>query len=116
MVVHLVLFQPRAGLPVEERSRLVEAYARALRDIPAIRRARFGRRVTHGRAYEQLMTEPYEYAALIELDDLSGLQDYLEHPAHVELAERFFASFDTALMYDYDMIEGEDAIRSLASL
>lgn len=116
MIVHIVLFRPRAGLTVEERSELVEAYCRALRDIPAIRRSRFGRRVTHGRPYERSMTEPYEFAALLEFDDVDGLQRYLEHPAHAELAGRFFASLESALMYDYEVEDDGEALRRLALL
>ena len=106
MIAHIVLFRPKAQLSPDERSALVAAFARALRDIPAIRRSRVGRRVTHGRGYEQLMREDYEYVALLEFDDLAGLKAYLQHPAHEELAERFFASFDAALMYDYEISDG----------
>lgn len=114
MIVHVVLFRPRAGLTAAEHLQLVEAFSRALRAIPAIRRTRVGRRVRHGRPYEQLMTENFEYAAMLEFEDLRALRDYLEHPAHAELAERFFASFETALMYDYEMDEGDEALKALA--
>ena len=102
MVAHIVLFRPRASLTSDERTALIDAFARALHEIPSIRRSYVGRRVTHGRGYEQLMKEDYEYAAVLEFDDMSGLLAYLQHPAHKDLGERFFASFDAALMYDYE--------------
>ena len=103
MIAHVVLFKPKAGLDPAARERLAAAFERALREIPSIRRAHIGRRVTHGRAYEQLMTVDYAYAAILEFDDVAGLQTYLTHPAHDTLGALFFEAFDVALMYDYDM-------------
>lgn len=113
MITHLVLFRPRAGLSPVERIELTDALRTALRAIPSIRRARIGRRVTHGRLYEQAMRVDYEFAALLEFDDISGLKAYLEHPAHDALATRFFSVVDEALMYDFELGEGEDGLTSL---
>ena len=55
----------------------------------------------------------YEFAALLEFDDLAGLTAYLEHPAHDALAERFFKVVDEALMYDFELGEGEDGLANL---
>jgi hypothetical protein len=109
VITHLVLFRPRDGLSPTERAQLIEALRNALRTIPSIRRARLGRRVTHGRPYEQSMRH-YEFAALLEFDDVTGLTAYLEHPAHDALAERFFKVVDEALMYDFQLGEGEDGL------
>jgi hypothetical protein len=106
MIAHVVMFQPKAHLSADERGALVASFSRALREIPSIRHSRVGRRVTHGRGYEQLMRVHYEYIALLEFDDVEGLRAYLEHPAHEDLAEGFFASFEHALMYDYELTEG----------
>ena len=104
MIAHVVLFRPRAELTDAERSSLVDAFTRALNQIPSIRRSRVGKRVTHGRpGYEQMMREHYEYIAVIEFDDREGLKAYLDHPAHKELASQFFSAFDAALMYDFDL-------------
>ena len=107
------MFRPKANLADGERQALVDAFTAALRGIPSIRRARIGKRVTHGRPYEALMRVHYEYAAILEFDDLAGLTSYLEHPAHDALAARFFASFDEALMYDFDVKEGEAGLADL---
>jgi hypothetical protein len=105
MIAHVVLFKPRADLRAEERDALITSFERALRDIPFISRARVGRRVTHGRPYEALMRVDYQYAALLEFDDIAALKAYLEHPAHAELASRFFTAFEEALMYDFALTE-----------
>jgi hypothetical protein len=103
MVAHVVLFKPKANLSEEARQQLMDAFSRALREIPTIRRAHIGRRVQHGRSYEQLMTVDYEYAAIIEFDSVAGLSAYLEHQAHEALGRLFFEGFEVALMYDYAM-------------
>lgn len=107
MVAHVVLFKPRPGLDAAARQRLAAAFQQALSDIPSIRRARIGKRVTHGRPYEQLMTVDYEYAAILEFDSLDDLKAYLTHGAHDALGALFFEAFEVALMYDYEM--GSDA-------
>ena len=112
MIRHLVLFRPRAGLSADERSGLAAALRGAIKAIPSIRRARVGRRVTHGRPYEQQMQVDYEYAAMLDFDDLGGLKMYLEHPAHEALATRFFTVLDESLIYDFEFEEGD----GLASL
>jgi hypothetical protein len=113
VIAHIVLFKPRTDLPEAERRGLVDALTRALREIPSIRRARVGRRVLHGRPYESLMRANYEYAALLEFDDIAGLTSYLEHPAHDVLGARFFAAFEEALMYDFQLEEGADGVAAI---
>ena len=73
MITHVVLFRPRADLSTEQRAGLADAMRTAIGSIPSIRRARIGRRVTVGRPYEQLMRVDYEYAAILEFEDLAGL-------------------------------------------
>jgi len=114
MVAHVVLFRPRDHLPAAARQRLIEAFTRALREIPSIRRAHVGRRVMHGRPYERLMAVNYEYAALLEFEDLAQLEAYLAHEAHNALGSLFFEAFDVALMYDYEMREGDAGVAFLA--
>lgn len=104
MTVHLVLFRPKADLTADQRAALASSFEAALRAIPAIRKARVGRRVLVGRPYEQQMRD-YPYAAVIEFDDEAGLRAYLDHPAHQQLAARFFESFEDALIYDFELQE-----------
>jgi hypothetical protein len=106
MIAHLVLFRPKASLSEEDRHGLADALATAIREIPSIRRARVGTRVTHGRPYELLMRTHYSHAAILEFDDLDGLRAYLDHPAHEALAASFFAAFEEGLFYDFELGEG----------
>ena len=110
MIAHIVLFRPRADLTAGDRQNLVRAFRLALREIPAVRRSRVGRRILHGRQYEQVTRENYEYAAILEFDDAAGLTAYLEHPAHARLGELFSSAFEAALIYDYELRDGQDAL------
>ena len=110
MVAHVVLFKPRPGLDASTRQRLADAFQQASREIPSIRRAHIGRRVMHGRPYEQLMTVDYEYAAIMEFDSAAGLAAYLAHDAHEALGRLFFDAFEVALMYDYEMTSDAAAL------
>jgi hypothetical protein len=114
MVTHVVLFRPRPDLTDRDRRIFVAALERALCEIPSIRRANIGRRVRHGQAYESAMVEDLEYGAVLEFDDLAGLRTYLEHPAHIELGERFNKSIAAACVYDYEMQVGTDLTGPLA--
>src|SRR5262245_30568558 len=114
MLTHLLLFRPKADLETQDRAALVSVLRQALRSIPSIRGARIGRRVMNGRPYEQAMRVNYEFAALLEFDDVAGLKAYLEHPAHDALAARFFSVVDDALIYDFELVEGEEGLANLA--
>jgi len=110
MVAHVVLFKVKPDLDAAVRQRLAAAFEQALREIPSIRRAHIGRRITHGRPYEQLMSVDYEYAAILEFDSPAGLEAYLAHGAHDALGALFFEAFDVALMYDYEMGEAHELL------
>ena len=102
MVSHLVLLKPRPDLSDEGRERLVSAFERAIRDIPAVRGVRVGRRVVLGAGYEAGMPDVADYLVLIDFDDLDDLNAYLAHPAHADLGARFSDSLAAALVFDFE--------------
>ena len=93
----------QADLSPRDRQSLVDAFNRAVREIPTVRDVQIGRRVIHGAAYEMAAPNSADYVASIAFDDLAGLQTYLGHPAHEELARRFYQSLSSALIYDFEM-------------
>lgn len=110
MIVHVILFTPRSGLPQAVRRDLVTALAAAAAAIPAVKRFRVGKRVRHGLpGYEQSMLDDYAFAAIVEFDDLEGLRSYLAHPSHAAIGRHFSASASRSLAYDYEMVEAADA-------
>ena len=104
MIAHIVLLQPRADLTDEQRRAALETLAHAAANVPEIRSFRLGRRVTHGLpGYEQLMAVDYEFALVIEVDDVAALTRYLRAPAHEALGHLFSTATTAALAYDYEM-------------
>jgi hypothetical protein len=108
MLTHLVLMKPRADLSDADRSTLIDAFERAIREIESVRSVRVGRRVVHGAGYEATAPDIAEYIAVIDFDDLPGLQEYLRHPAHDELGARFGQSLRSAVVYDFEVGGVED--------
>ena len=65
---------------------------------------RFGRRVRHGAGYERNAPDTGAFLAIVEFGDRAGLNAYLAHPAHDELAAAFGRSLSAALVYDFEML------------
>ena len=103
MVWHLVLMKPRGDLSAADRQALLDAFGRAVREIPTVREVRIGRRVQHGAAYETAAPDSADFMVSIGFENLSDLQTYLRHPAHEELADRFYKSLSSALIYDFEL-------------
>ena len=103
MVAHVVLFRPKPDITSPDRQAMFDALEAAATSIPSVRRFHIGTRVTHGAKYEQLMVEDYPFAAVIEFDDLPGLQEYLQHPTHRSLGDLFYRLWEAGMVYDYEM-------------
>ena len=102
MIAHVVLMTPRQDLSDRDRRAFAEAFERAVREIPSVRGVRLGRRVRHGAGYENAGQPPADYLAVIDFDDVAGLQAYLRHSAHVEVGERFGTALTSAAVYDFE--------------
>jgi hypothetical protein len=113
MLAHVLLFRPRRDLAPDARQELIAAFDTALSAIPSIRRWRIGPRVVFGHAYETRMRVDYPYLAILEFENAAALTAYLEHPAHAQLAARFFAAVEDLLVYDFEMVDERDRLRAL---
>jgi Stress responsive A/B Barrel Domain len=103
MIAHIVLLQPKPDLTGAQREEALETIRRSAANLPEVR-LRLGRRVTQGLpGYEQLMTQDFEFALVVEVDDLDALKRYLAAPAHVALGNLFYSATAAALAYDYDL-------------
>jgi hypothetical protein len=116
VIAHIILLEPRPDLSDRDRDAALEAFRRAAADVSDIRRFKIGRRVTHGLpGYEQLMTRNFEYAIVIEFDDVEALKRYLAAPAHHVLGTLFTTATTAALAYDYRMVDAQDAATLLST-
>lgn len=106
MIAHIVLLQPRADLTSQQRDEAIVTLRRTAGSVAEVRRCRLGRRVKHGLpGYEPLMVHDFEFALIIEFDDVEALKRYLLAPAHAALGELFYTATSSALAYDYAIEE-----------
>ena len=110
MISHVVLFRAKSSLSHDERERLASAFEHAVQQIPTVRAVRVGRRVNVGADYEQRSGESADVFIAIDFDDMAGLSTYLEHPAHIELGERFNSAASTSLVFDFEVTQGTSGI------
>ena len=97
-----------------ERTAVVEQLKTAIAQCPTVRGCRVGRRVQHGLpGYEQQMSEDYQFALILEFDDVEGLLAYLRNPAHAGIGGLFTSAASASLAYDYEVAELGDAERLL---
>jgi hypothetical protein len=114
MIAHVVLFSPKPHLLQADRRALLDALVAASADIPSIKRFRVGKRVKHWLpGYEQLMLDDYEFAAIIEFDDIGALKTYLGHSSHTVIGQHFTASASRSLAYDYELVDASEVSQLL---
>jgi hypothetical protein len=102
VIAHIVLFQPKPDLTEAQRADALETMRTSAANIPDVRRFRLGHRVKHGLpGYEQLMPQDFDFALIVEVDDVDALKRYLQAPAHDALAHLFYTATSAALAYDY---------------
>jgi hypothetical protein len=104
MIVHLVLFTPRADLSDVERETIRQTLDHALSHIPSIRRFDVGRRVRLGTTYDRVAPIDFEFCVAIEFTDEADLSAYLAHPAHQKLGQLFYETSAHALACDFRMV------------
>jgi hypothetical protein len=105
MIAHVILWQPRRDLTSDQRRGVLTAFTAAVKGAPSVRACRVGRRVKHGLpGYELEMTQDFEFAAILEFDDLDGLREYLRHPVHESIGGQFTSAAAAALAYDYEIV------------
>jgi hypothetical protein len=105
MTVHVVLFRPKADIGEDEREGLFEAMRAAAREIATVRGFRIGRHLDPAPQYKLGGFPSFPWVAVLEFDDVAGLQAYLTHPLHRELGVRFNAAAADALIYDYTITD-----------
>ena len=102
MIAHIVLLQPKADLTDAQRAAALETIRRSAASLPDVR-LRLGHRVKHGLpGYEQMMAQDFEFALIVETEDVDALKRYLQAPAHDALAHLFYSATSAALAYDYE--------------
>ena len=106
MISHIVLFTPRVALAPAQKAAIVDRLQTAIAACPTVRACRVGRRIRHGLpGYEQQMADDYQFSLILEFDDVEGLKEYLQNPAHAGIGGLFTSAASASLAYDYELVD-----------
>lgn len=106
MILHIVLYQPRASASSAELTELANAVQAASRTIPTIQRVRVGKAVDLGFGYQNWPQDRNSgNVAIFEFSDRDGLEAYLAHDAHRHLAEMFWKTCDNPVVLDASVVD-----------
>jgi hypothetical protein len=101
MIVHVVLFNPKPGIPEARRQEFAEAIQRTCRQVASMRRAIIGRRTEIDAGYARAFGEKtYEYVAQMEFESQQGLVEYLNHPLHEMLGRMFWELCESTVVLE----------------
>lgn len=95
MVDHLVFFAVREGASSEEVKDLVSSMRALKDDVPSTIDLSVGEDFS-GRSGE------YTHALFARFEDAAGLQEYMEHPAHLAVVEKLDATTTGRIVADYE--------------
>jgi hypothetical protein len=95
MIQHIMLWNYRAEVSVEERARIEGALSRLPEQVPTLKRVEWGP-VVGGR------NQSFSHCFVMYFDDLEGLQEYATHPAHLAFAGPFKEACAVQVVVDFE--------------
>lgn len=104
MIAHIVLFRPKPNLSIARQRLFAQTIRDVLSAIPTIRRANVGKIVSQSPLIGYMT---YTYAAVLEFDNASGLDQYLSDPSHEKLAQIFWESCESTVILDASLDRAE---------
>jgi hypothetical protein len=97
VILHLVLFRFRPGVPAAEIDAAREGMLGLGHSIPEIRRIAWAPNLGPS-------ASDYQVVYSVHLDDMAAVERYLKHPAHVEAVARWLAPIREArLAVDFEV-------------
>ena len=106
MILHVVLYQPKASATREELSELASALEAASRGIPSIKQVRVGKAVDFGFGYSNWPKDQNNgNVAVFEFIDRPALEAYLAHESHKRLAAAFWNTCNQPLIIDVSALD-----------
>jgi hypothetical protein len=109
VILHVVLFRPRAALTQVEAEDFVAALEALRAVVPNARQFWVGRRLTDAPHYKMSGFPDFPYVAAIAFDDRESLNAYLQHPVHERFSRRFNEAAEAALIYDFEVADAAEA-------
>lgn len=97
--VHAVFFTCKPGTCQSEIDALVADGRELLAGVPSVRRLETGRRDTT--AVREVNVTDYDVGLVVHFDDRQALENYLEHPAHIQYVEKHKPHWAAVRVYDF---------------
>lgn len=97
MIRHCSLWKFTDRAPADLADRLVEAYAAAEHEIPAIRTCQVGANMGY-------QTTNYDFALTIDFDDLDGYREYVKDDLHMKIFHELLEPYmDNRLAVQFEL-------------
>jgi hypothetical protein len=97
--IHTVVFYLKADAPKDETEKIIADAHGLLARIPSVKGLWIGRPAE--KATPKLAITDYHVAWTLLFDDYAGLQEYLDHPLHVQFREKHAKHAERVLVYDF---------------
>jgi hypothetical protein len=106
VIAHIVLFEPKPGVPLADRKEFLDEIRSVARTIPAIVQVRIGSTISIGVMPEDnIGRKTYQYAAIFEFVTRDDLAAYLTHPVHDRLRSIFWDLCQATLIADVELFD-----------
>jgi hypothetical protein len=106
VIAHVALFRPRKDLTGDELGSFARLFQAACRGIPSIKAARVGPVLSiHAMPTHIIGDKTYSVVVCLEFEDRSGLDAYMAHPLHTDLARLFWQYCEATVFADVEMVD-----------
>jgi len=110
VIAHIVFLKPKADVGSDSLRSFALSFDRVCQEIPHIKRARVGEVISQTSLPDSLLGgTTYQVAACLEFDDQDGLNGYMNHPLHAQLAKLFWEFCEATMFADVQMHDPADS-------
>jgi len=96
MIQHIMLWNYKDEVREDERAHIEGELVRLMGKVPGLRALEYGP-VVGGR------NQNFEHCFVMKFDDMAGLAEYAEHPAHVAFAAIFREACAVQVVTDFEV-------------
>ena len=106
MIQHVVLFTPKSGLDEATLRSFAQDIVNTCKSVDSVGRASVGRSVSINAGYGRSFGDKtYQYTAILEFADEKALIEYLHHPLHEKLGQRFWELCAATVIVETDAMD-----------
>src|SRR5690242_17764237 len=111
MISHIVLFDPKTSLTIDERRSFAKSVLDVCSRLESVRRLSIGRRAVVDPGYARdVGGKPYECSAVLEFSSKDDLISYLTHPLHAQLGRLFWECCERTVICETESVDPQSDI------